>query len=140
MKTMNLKASDLMTTSVITIKAGNALSHADAEMRLAGIRHLPVVDDRNRLVGIISHRDLLRALAKSKKGTVHVVEFMARDVKTVAASAPAREATALMLEHKIGSVPVLGSDGQLVGLLTETDFLRLAHEVLSGSSTSVADR
>jgi CBS domain-containing protein len=134
MKTVNLKAADLMTTGIITIKAGNAFSHADAEMRLAGIRHLPVVDDRNRLVGIISHRDLLRALAKSKKGTIHVVEFMVRDVKTVAASAPAREAAALMLEHKIGAVPVLGAEGELVGILTETDFLRLAHELLSGSS------
>jgi CBS domain-containing protein len=134
MNRADLKASDLMTTAVITIKAGEAISHADSEMRLASIRHLPVVDDRNHLVGILSHRDLLRAFARAKKETVHVADCMSRDVKTIRAAAPARKAAAIMLEHKIGSLPVIGDDGQLVGLITETDFLRLVYELLGGKS------
>ncbi len=128
----NLKVSDLMTTALVTIHVGNAVSHADAEMRLAGVRHLPVVDERQRLVGILSNRDLLGALAKTRGKTVHVVDVMTRNVKTIRASAQAREAAELMLEHKIGSLPVLGDEGQLVGLVTETDFLRLAYELMGG--------
>lgn len=119
-----------MTTALVTVKVGNAISHADAEMRLASIRHLPVVDDRHRLVGILSNRDLLGAMVKKRENTLHVADIMTRDVKTIPANAPARKAAALMLEHKIGCLPVLGEEGQLVGLITETDFLRLAYELL----------
>lgn len=131
MKTKDLRVSDLMTTAVLTIKVGETVSDADATMRLAGIRHLPVVDDRGRLVGILSNRDLLGALVKAKGKAVQIADVMSRAVKTVASSAPARRAAALMLEHKIGSLPVLGEEQQLVGLVTETDFLRLSYELLA---------
>ncbi len=135
-----LKASDIMTTLLITAKAGDAISHADAEMRLAGIRHLPIVDERQKLVGIVSNRDILRAFARSKKETVHLSECMSKKVHTIPARAPARKAAAMMLEHKIGSLPVIGEEGQLVGLITETDFMRLAYELLGGTDAEFAGR
>jgi CBS domain-containing protein len=125
-----LKVSDLMTTSLVTVKPGTALSHADAEMRWAGIRHLLVVDDRQHLIGILSNRDLLGALARSGGKAVHVVDVMTRNVRTVTAEVSARRAAALLLEQKIGCLPVVGDDGQLVGIVTETDFLRVAYELL----------
>ena len=125
-----LNVSDLMTTSLVTVRPGNAVSRADAEMRWAGIRHLLVVDDRQRLVGILSNRDLLGALARSSGKTVHVVDVMTRNVRTVTADVSARRAAALLLEHKIGCLPVVGEEEQLVGIVTETDFLRLAYELL----------
>lgn len=124
--------SDLMSTALITMKPTDAMDSAGMEMKYASIRHIPIVDDRNRLVGILSNRDILRALGKSKKGTIVVGEIMTKRVHTISADAPAHEASAMILEHKIGAVPVLGDDQQLVGLITETDFVRHAHEMLGG--------
>lgn len=119
-----------MTTAVITIREGEHLSDADIDMRLAGIRHLPVVDDRNHLVGILSNRDLLRALGRGNGKSVEVYKVMTKRVRTVEEETPAHEAAAMMIEHKIGALPVMGDRGQLVGLLTETDFVRFAHDAL----------
>lgn len=119
---------DVMTTALTTIHAKEPIESADLEMQLADIRHIPVVGDHDRLVGILSHRDLLRSL-----GGPHgraIADIMTRQVHTVRASDPARRAVDLLLEYKIGCVPVLGDDGQLVGIVTETDFLRVARESL----------
>jgi len=125
-----LKVSDLMTTSLVTVTPATAVSQADADMRSAGIRHLLVVDDRQHLVGILSNRDLLGPLSRTGGKTAHVGDVMTRAVKTVTADGSARRAAALLLEHKIGCLPVIGEEGQLVGVVTETDFLRLAYELL----------
>ena len=131
MRLRQLAVSDVMTTAVQTIRLGGVIDQAEHDMRLAGIRHLPVVDDRGHLVGILSDRDLLGALARSRGKGVPVVEIMTRDVRTIAANAPARRAAATLLEHRIGCLPVVGDEGQLVGMVTETDFLRLCLELLA---------
>lgn len=126
--------SDLMTTAVITMKPEDTLDAADAEMKLAGIRHIPVVDDRNHLVGILSDRDILRELHRRGSKKLSVREIMTKRVHTIREGAPAHEAARIMLEHKISAVPVVGRDQQLVGVVTETDFLRVAHDALGGES------
>jgi CBS domain-containing protein len=92
------------------------------------VRHIPVVGARNRLVGILSNRDLLRSIGGPRGRAIG--DIMTRRVHTVRASDPARRAVDLLLEHKIGCVPVLGDDEQLVGIVTETDFLRIARDTL----------
>jgi CBS domain-containing protein len=131
MKTADLKVSDLMSTALITISAADVVSHADADMRLAGVRHLLVLDDRQRLVGIVSNRDLLAALGRAHGKAVKIASVMSSPPRSIAPGAPARDAAALMIEHKIGALPVLGEEGQLVGIVTETDFLQLACELLA---------
>jgi CBS domain-containing protein len=119
---------------VITMKPDDTLDAADAEMKLAGIRHIPVVDDRNHLVGILSDRDILRELHRRGSKKLSVREIMTKRVHTIREGAPAYEAARIMLEFKISAVPVLGRDQQLVGVVTETDFLRVAHDALGGES------
>lgn len=121
-----------MTTALITLKPGDTVNEADYEMKLAAIRHIPIVDDRHHLVGIVSNRDILRELGKQDGNTVVIREIMTRALHRVSVDAPAREAAALILEHKIGAVPVIGDEGQLVGLVTETDFVRVAFTALGG--------
>src|SRR5262245_33906710 len=123
-----LTVEHLMTTAVISMTARHTLAEAQAQMRLAGIRHLPIVDDRNHVIGILSDRDLLRELGKSKRKDVRIAEVMTHNIRTVRPDTAAHEAAALLIEHKIGSLPVIGPDEQLVGLVTETDFLGVAHE------------
>ncbi len=130
----SITVGDLMSTALITMKPSDTIGNAEMEMKFAVIRHIPVVDDRNRLVGMVSNRDILRALGKSEAGEIVIGEIMSKRLHTVSVEAPACEASRIILENKIGAVPVLGDDQQLVGLVTETDFVRLAHEELGGEA------
>jgi CBS domain-containing protein len=120
---------DLMTTELVTVRPTDGLARAAREMRLARIRHLPVVDDRGRLVGIITERDLL--VARDRAG--RVLDHMRTDIKYVHPDSPAHEAAYLLLRHRIGCVPVVDGDDHLRGLVTDTDFVRVAYTVLGGA-------
>jgi CBS domain-containing membrane protein len=127
---------DLMTTAVKTLRRNDQLSIADDLMRAERIRHLPVLDEEDRLCGVVSQRDLFRGalasalgygeLAQRKLlGTLVVKEVMATEVVTTTKGTPLREAARLMLERKIGCLPVLEGE-RLVGILTEGDFVKAA--------------
>lgn len=135
--------SELMTRDVITLEAQESLLLAQDIMELGRVRHLPVVDGR-RLVGLVTHRDLLSASLSSldaspeedatKKQHVFVRDVMRRDVISVRPATPALEAARLMVEHKVGCVPVVDGEHRLVGILSEADFLRLAARFLEEES------
>lgn len=119
-----------MTTAVISVRASETVKEAHADMQVGAFRHLPVVDDRGRLVGIMSDRDVIGTLTKQRE--VKVAEVMSRAVISVRPDTAAHQAALLLLEHKIGAVPVVDEKGGLVGMLTQTDFLELAHRALLG--------
>lgn len=130
------RVSELMRSEIVTLGASDRLDLADDVMRLGRVRHIPVLDD-GRVVGIVTHRDLLaaslsKALAfdpKQRRTFLHSVdvgEVMTHDVVTVAADATLGEAATLLLGRRIGCLPVVKPDGTLVGLVTETDLLRAA--------------
>ncbi len=125
---------DLMTKEVTTLRRNDKLSIADDVMRLGRIRHLPVLDDDEQVVGIVSQRDLFRgALARALGYGAHaqqkllgqllVKEVMTNDPTAIAPDAPLAEAARVMLEGKIGALVVI-EDGRLAGILTEADFVR----------------
>lgn len=127
-----MTVSDLMTTAVITMSPEDTLEAADTEMKLAGIRHILVVDAHAHVVGILSDRDILREFHRRGGKKLHVSEIMTKRLHTIREAAPAHEAARIMLQYKISAVPVIGANQQLVGVVTETDFLRVAHEALGG--------
>jgi len=123
-----------MTTDVTTIGRNDELTIADDIMKMKRLRHLPVVEE-GRLVGILTQRDLFHAALstamnfgeKAQKEflkTVVVKEVMTDEVLSIDPNADVKEAARLMIEHKIGCLPVVES-GKLVGLVTETDLLRV---------------
>lgn len=127
---------DLMTPVVKTLGRNDQLSLAGDLMQAERIRHMPVLDEDGDLCGIVSQRDLFRgALARAlgygelaqKKllGTLVVKEVMATDVATTTPDTPLAEAATLMRARQIGCLPVV-EGGKLAGILTESDFLRLA--------------
>lgn len=121
------KVGDLMSTALIVVHDTDSIVAADAQMKLGSIRHVPVVDSKQNLVGILSATDVLLALARGKKA-IRVGESMTRDPVTVTPDTPVHEAIELLLEHRFGSLPVLGSDGHLMGIVTDTDFLAAARD------------
>lgn len=132
-----MKVRDLMNTDVATVRRNDQLQIADDLMNLGRIRHTPVLDDEGEeVVGILSQRDLFRgALARALGygqraqqkvlGMLSVKDVMTCDPITVAPDLPLAEAARIMLDKKIGCLPVV-EGGRLVGILTESDFLRLA--------------
>lgn len=130
------KVEDFMSTAVITMKESDTLNAAQVEMRMAEIRHLPVVDVKGHVVGVLSDRDILRNMTKIDGEPTPVTQIMSRRVRTVRPATPASEAATLLLEHKFGCLPVVGDDEQLVGIITETDFLRIAERALLGEDVT----
>jgi CBS domain-containing protein len=124
--------SDLMSTALMTVRPRDLVERAELDMRLAEIRHFPVVDERGHLVGVVSDRDLLRAFGQVDAKRVKIADVMTTDVITVADSTPAVDAAEIMLEKKIDCLPVVGDDGRLLGLISASDFLDLSRRLLSG--------
>lgn len=129
---MKLRVEEMMTPGVIALREDDSVAVADEQMRLADIRHIPVVDGRNHVVGIVSNRDVFRALGGLDGRKLRIGEIMSRDVLTVAPEAPAFRAAEIMLDNKIGALPVVSEDEVLIGIVTETDFLSVAHNALQG--------
>ncbi len=126
---------ELMTrSSLVTLTETQNLAKAEELLRLHRIRHLPVVRE-GKLVGLVTHRDLLRAAAQ-RGGTdpaqhpLWASDVMVRDVKTVLADTPTREALKQMLDNKFGCLPVVTGDGTLIGILTEADMVRYAQHLI----------
>ena len=125
------RVGDLMSRPVKTLARNDALSIADTIMRAERIRHLPVLDDEGRLVGILSQRDLffnalVRALGYGSAArdrmldSILAKEVMTTDVVTTTPDAEVVTAAQLMVDRKIGCLPVL--DGEvLIGILSESD-------------------
>jgi CBS domain-containing protein len=135
MKRKRLTVEDLMSTAVISLNEVDTVGRAHLEMHVASIRHIPVVDGRNHVVGILSNRDLIRALAEGRT-QVPIGQIMTRTVRTVRSTTVAYDAVTMMIDGKIGSLPVVGDDEQLVGIVTETDFLAVAQQALRGLDLS----
>jgi CBS domain-containing protein len=133
MRYQNLRVGDLMTTAVLSAKESDLVSDADLTMKMADVRHLPVIDQRGHVVGILSNRDVLAESRVRRKRPRRVGEIMSRQVITVTAATRAAQAAEQMLQYKIGSLPVVGDEEELVGVITETDLLRVAREALGGA-------
>lgn len=145
-----MRVRDVMRNHVVTLSMLDALDVATDIMSIGRIRHLPVVDRDQSLVGIVSQRDLLRASISSVLGIgeagqrewlgkVPVVDVMTRAVTTVHPDATISEAVNRLLTAKIGCLPVVDEVGKLVGLVTESDVLRCFNDVLqAGRVTDLA--
>ncbi|HLL54915.1 MAG TPA: CBS domain-containing protein [Myxococcaceae bacterium] len=119
---------DIMTPEPVTLQPGDDLVLAENIFHLGRLRHLPVVSE-GRLVGLVTHRDFLRALARhgEQRGRTQVAsEVMTRQLTTVRPETPLRKALSLMMRNKFGCLPVTDRAGNLVGILTETDATRFA--------------
>lgn len=118
-----------MTTDLFTVRPTDLVDLAASVMTWEHIRHVPVENDEGRLVGLVSHRSLLRLLAEGygveKSEPVTVERIMKASPVTVTPDTPTLKAITLMREHRVGCLPVL-KGGKLVGLVTEKDLIRVA--------------
>lgn len=119
---------DLMTRTVRSVRPSTPLREVISLMQQLRVRHMPVVDERRRLRGLISHRDIITAhfmvtVAESGEER-NAGQLMTRELDTTAADACLHCVAGLMFERKRGCMPVVDKEQRLVGILTEADFVR----------------
>lgn len=139
--------SDRMTHPVLTVSTKMPMQEAHKMMRDEKVRRLPVVDERGKLIGIVSESDFLHAAPSDVSSLsvwemnymlskITVEKIMTRDVITTQADTPIEEAARSMVDNKIGGLPVL-KGGELVGIITETDLFKVFLEMLGARESGV---
>jgi CBS domain-containing protein len=148
---------DIMTREVVTLNEEDNLADLAAGMERYALRHLPVVDGR-KLVGLVSHRDVLRLTRStlerapvaaerdlSLKQQTFVASVMTRHVDTARPETTVADAARILLAGKFGCLPVVDARGDLIGIVTEHDLLRelvaaMEREELSGAEPKTFPR
>ncbi len=128
-----MKIKDWITTEVITISPDASVKEAFGLMKSMGIRHLPVVKE-GVLKGIVTDRDLRRPKISDVFKTWHelyriddniqVEDVMIAPVITLGQDATIQEAAKLMVQNRIGAIPIVDAKKKLVGIIVESDILR----------------
>jgi len=126
---------DAITSKLITIMANETLVIAYKLMKSKNIRHLPVTDERNKIVGILSDRDIQRGMQVTKvntfqqeislNGELKVEDFMSWPVYTVSEETPIKKVVSEMLSQKVSAFLVQDNFEQIKGIITTDDILKL---------------
>ncbi len=132
-----LTARDIMTKDVITIQPTGTIQDAIELLLAERISGLPVVDDRGRLVGIVTEFAMLAIAYDEQVLTDAVAQHMTTDVLSVEVSDPVRKVADLCVVHRVRRVPVL-DHGKLVGLISRCDVLRAIYNANHGTAASAA--
>ncbi|MFT5208116.1 MAG: CBS domain-containing protein [Candidatus Omnitrophota bacterium] len=127
---------EIMTTKVIVLKPGENMSDACIKMRTNKIRHLPVVDVDNKLIGLFTDRDLNRAYSpketesgwyysKSELETLSLEHFMTKDPHALNPQNTLKDAAKIMAFHKYGCIPIAeAATKKILGIITYVDMFR----------------
>lgn len=141
----SLVVADRMTHPVITVQRNQTLDEALTELRAGKFRHLVVTDDETKeVVGVVSQRQIAlssldwvmgHGVAAYQKmiAATPVKDVMETKIITISQNAPLADAAAILMEHKIGCLPVMNAT-QLVGILTEGDFVAMLRDATVGQS------
>lgn len=128
--------SETMDTALVTVRAENTLSEAKSLMEEKNIRHLPVVDEKGKLIGIVSDRDMRDAQPSKllspedyERTFKHVMkhrvaEIMTKEPLTIFAYYTLQDTLLVMQSKKVGALPVIDEEGYLKGILSTRDLLR----------------
>lgn len=130
-----LSVAEIMTAQPYTLGPDDSLAKATALMREHHIRHIPILSNDGNIIGIVSHRDLLaasdsrlvheEAIVSGKENYVALSAVMTSPVQTVNEDAELRSVASFLRKQRLGCVPVT-RDGQLIGIVTDSDFLEVA--------------
>jgi CBS domain-containing protein len=120
-----------MSHAPITVRDDTDYWKALEIMQEKDLHHIPVINQNEKIVGILTFRDLKMAAMHFGEANVEVAEVMHSPVVTVAPGEPLADAARLMMENRIGGLPVVDNDGRIVGILTETDLHRALVDQLS---------
>ena len=127
----------IMSTDLVTLAPSGTLAEARELMQEHRIHHIPVVDEDSDLIGLVTLTNVLAAtdsVLRETDSRIHAADILVRDVMvtevaTVDRNASLRQAALFLEKHRIGCLPVI-DDGKLCGIITETDFVAVAINLL----------
>lgn len=127
----------IMSSDLITISPHDNLADAQQLMQAHRVHHLPVVDATGQLVGLVTSTNLLAATdsilrdddERLRASEILIEDVMTTDLATIDLQADVRQAALFLEKHRIGCLPVV-SDGELRGIITDTDFVAIAINLL----------
>ena len=137
-----VKLKEIMTSKVITISESERFSAVEEKMRVFGIRHLPVVDENNKLAGIITQLDLYQIQSPrrledgswfydQKSLDAHILKHvMTQKTYSLGPEDTVAQAIMLMVNKKCGCVPVVAKDQSISGIVTRHDIIKIAAQIL----------
>lgn len=124
----SVQVSDIMSFPVFSVSSRTTMSEAARALREKECTGLPVVDD-GKLSGIISRRDF-KKIRREEQLQAPVKAFMSDHVHTITPGKSPLQAARLMIRHDIGRLPVVTSDGQMIGILTRSDVMVYFYDLL----------
>jgi CBS domain-containing protein len=125
------EVADVMTGKVVTLSPHHSFNEVANLMNDRYFRHCVVVDSYGKVIGVISDRDILRALARNPNArTKSLDQIMTRNPITVKRSTPIVDAVSKLLAKRINCLPVVEEDGRVCGIVTSTDLLKSYQQLL----------
>ncbi|MCM8775293.1 MAG: CBS domain-containing protein [Candidatus Omnitrophica bacterium] len=131
----NVRLREIMASPAVTVNIQDSFKKVEEKFRMKGIRHLPVLDDAGRIVGLVTQRDLFRIAPPhpTEDGYVFDTTFlngfilkyvMTRDPMTLGPDDSLAKAVEIMARNKYGCIPIVDSEKKILGIVTETDVLK----------------
>ncbi|WP_440053994.1 CBS domain-containing protein [Pseudoalteromonas sp. T1lg65] len=139
---MNHTVADLMTADPFAVTADNTLHDAHNIMKEKNVRHIPVINEEGILVGMLTQKIMIakvmgimatygaNAMERKEKQT-KVNDIMATDFASVTPAQSLQDVVKFFVENRHGCMPVVDDENKLVGILTSSDFVRLAAVLLA---------
>jgi CBS domain-containing protein len=125
------EVADVMTGKVVTLSPHHSFNDAANLMNDRYFRHCVVVDNQSKVVGVISDRDILRALARNPNSrSKSLDQIMTHNPITVKRRTPIIDAVSKILGKRINCLPVVEDDGSVCGIVTSTDLLKSYQQIL----------
>ena len=122
-----MRVKDVMNKEPYILYEEDTVLDASKFMKKERIRNLPVVDKNNKLIGLVTLREIIEGIV-AKKEKALVKDVMLKEVKSVESEAPLKGAIQIMLINKFGCLPVIDSSKKLQGIITEADLLKILYE------------
>ena len=132
-----LLVKDIMSTDLFTLYESDSVRVLDEMMKWRAVRHIPVVNDNNQVVGLVTHRDLLKLSFSSFSDIdedvqnainekIPITKIMKSNVATISPNTSMKDAAQTMYKNKFGCLPVIDENdrNRLVGIITEADFVK----------------
>jgi len=136
MEPESIRVEEVMTRDVVTVKIGDTISKAISKMQEHGFHELPVVNEKNELIGFVNYRILIRRKSISLYSRVENVMVKP---PTLEPEATIVDAVKMMIDAGYRSIPVVKKNNKLVGIISRTDIIRLVPKITSVASIPVED-